>query len=69
MSKCTRKAKTEQAVQQGMEQHEGLVHALIQRQGGGELCYEEALQTSPSPCRRCQHHGTCRTPLRKSIRS
>ena len=44
MSKCTRKAQTEQAVQQGMEQHDGLVHALIQRQGGGELSYEEALQ-------------------------
>ena len=27
-----------------MERHDGLVHALIQRQGGGELSYEEALQ-------------------------
>ena len=44
MSKCTRKAVTAQAVQQGMERHDGHVHALIQRQGGGELSYEEALQ-------------------------
>jgi RNA polymerase sigma factor (sigma-70 family) len=27
-----------------MEQHDGLVHAFIQRQGGGEIPYEEALQ-------------------------
>jgi RNA polymerase sigma factor (sigma-70 family) len=27
-----------------MEQHDGLVHALIRRQGGGDLSYEEALQ-------------------------
>jgi RNA polymerase sigma factor (sigma-70 family) len=27
-----------------MEQHEGLVHAFIQRQGGGDISYEEALQ-------------------------
>jgi RNA polymerase sigma factor (sigma-70 family) len=27
-----------------MEQHDGLVHAYIRRQGGGELSYEEALQ-------------------------
>ena len=44
MSKCTRKALTAQAVQQAMEQHDGLVHAFIQRQGGGEIPYEEALQ-------------------------
>ena len=44
MSKCTRKGPTAQAVQQAMEQHDGLVHAFIQRQGGGKLPYEEALQ-------------------------
>ena len=44
MSKCTRKALTAQAVQQAMEQHDGLVHAVIRRQGGGKLPYEEALQ-------------------------
>jgi RNA polymerase sigma factor (sigma-70 family) len=27
-----------------MEQHEGLIHAFIRRQGGGEISYEEALQ-------------------------
>jgi RNA polymerase primary sigma factor/RNA polymerase sigma factor len=27
-----------------MEQHDGLVHAFIRRQGGGEISYEEALQ-------------------------
>jgi RNA polymerase sigma factor (sigma-70 family) len=27
-----------------MEQHDGLVHAFIQRQGGGDIPYEEALQ-------------------------
>jgi RNA polymerase sigma factor (sigma-70 family) len=27
-----------------MEQHDGLVHAFIRRQGGGDLSYEEALQ-------------------------
>ena len=44
MSKCTRKALTAQAIQQGMAQHDGLVHAFIRRQGGGQLSYEEALQ-------------------------
>jgi RNA polymerase sigma factor (sigma-70 family) len=44
MSKCTQKALTAQAVQQAMEQHDGLVHALIRRRGGGKLPYEEALQ-------------------------
>ena len=44
MSQCTRKALTAQAVQQAMRQHGGLVHAFIQRQGGGEIPYEEALQ-------------------------
>jgi len=44
MSKCTRKALTAQAVQQAMEQHDGLVHAVIRCRGGGKLPYEEALQ-------------------------
>jgi RNA polymerase sigma factor (sigma-70 family) len=44
MSQCTRKALTEQAVQEAMEQHEGLIHAFIRRQGGGDIPYEEALQ-------------------------
>jgi RNA polymerase sigma factor (sigma-70 family) len=44
MRKCTRKAVTAQAVQRAMEQHDGLVHAFIQRQGGGDIPYEEALQ-------------------------
>jgi len=44
MSECTREAPTAQAVRQAMEQHDGLVHAFIQRQGGGEIPYEEALQ-------------------------
>jgi len=44
MSKCTRKRLTAQSVQEAMEQHDGLVHAFIQRQGGGDISYEEALQ-------------------------
>jgi RNA polymerase sigma factor (sigma-70 family) len=44
VSKCIRKELTAQAVREGMEQHDGLVHAFIQRQGGGEISYEEALQ-------------------------
>ena len=44
MSKCTRKALTAQAVQKAMEEHEGLVHAFIRRQGGGDIGYEEAVQ-------------------------
>jgi len=44
MSKCTHKAPTAQAVRQAMAQHDGLVHAYIQRQGGGDIPYEEALQ-------------------------
>ncbi len=44
MSKCTRKALTAQAVEKAMEQHDGLVHAFIRRQGGGDIPYEEALQ-------------------------
>lgn len=44
MRKCTRNAVTAQAVECAMEQHDGLVHAFIQRQGGGDISYEEALQ-------------------------
>ena len=44
MSKCTRKRLTAQAVQKAMKQHDGLVHAFIRRQGGGDIPYEEALQ-------------------------
>ena len=44
MNKCTRKVLTAQAVERAMEQHDGLVHAFIQRQGGGDISYEEALQ-------------------------
>ena len=44
MSECTRKALTAQVVRQAMAQHDGLVHAYIQRQGGGGIPYEEALQ-------------------------
>jgi RNA polymerase sigma factor (sigma-70 family) len=44
MSKCTPKALTAQAVREAMEQHDGLVHAFIQRHGGGDIPYEEALQ-------------------------
>jgi RNA polymerase primary sigma factor len=44
MSNCTRKLLTAQAVKEAMEQHDGLVHAFIRRQGGGDISYEEALQ-------------------------
>ena len=44
MSECTRQSFTAQAVRQAMAQHDGLVHAYIQRQGGGIISYEEALQ-------------------------
>ena len=44
MGKCTRKPLTAQAVQQAMEEHDGLVHAFIRRQGGGDISYEEAVQ-------------------------
>jgi RNA polymerase sigma factor (sigma-70 family) len=44
MCKCTRNAGTAQAVERAMEQHDGLVHAFIQRRGGGDISYEEALQ-------------------------
>jgi RNA polymerase sigma factor (sigma-70 family) len=42
--KRTRKPLTAQAVQEVMEEHDGLVHAFIRRQGGGDISYEEALQ-------------------------
>lgn len=44
MRNCTRKRQTAQAVQAAMVQHDGLVHAFIRRQGGGDISYEEALQ-------------------------
>jgi RNA polymerase sigma factor (sigma-70 family) len=44
MSKCIPKELTAQAVRQAMAQHDGLVHAYIQRQGGGDIPYKEALQ-------------------------
>jgi hypothetical protein len=44
MSQCTRKPLTVQAVQEAMEQRDGLVHAFIRRQGGDDIPYEEALQ-------------------------
>jgi RNA polymerase sigma factor (sigma-70 family) len=31
-------------MEEAIEQHEGLIHAFIRRQGGGEISYEEALQ-------------------------
>ena len=43
MNTCKHKL-TRRQVEEGMEQHEGLIHAFIQRQGGGEISYEEALQ-------------------------
>jgi RNA polymerase primary sigma factor len=44
MSQCTRKRLTAQAMQEAMEQHKGLIHAFIRKQGGGDISYEEALQ-------------------------
>ena len=44
MRKCTRKRLTAQAVEKAMEEHDGLVHAFIRRQGGGDISYEEAVQ-------------------------
>ena len=44
MGQCTRKPLAAQAVQEGMEEHDGLVHAFIRHQGGGDIPYEEALQ-------------------------
>ena len=44
MSECIPKRLTVQAVEEAMKEHDGLVHAFIQRQGGGDISYEEALQ-------------------------
>lgn len=44
MGNCNRKTLSAQAVEEMMEQHKGLIHAFIQRQGGGSISYEEALQ-------------------------
>jgi RNA polymerase sigma factor (sigma-70 family) len=44
MSDRTPKWLAAQAVEEAMEQHDGLVHAFIQRQGSGDISYEEALQ-------------------------
>jgi RNA polymerase primary sigma factor/RNA polymerase sigma factor len=44
MSECTSKRLAAQAVEEAMKEHDGLVHAFIQRQGGGDISYEEALQ-------------------------
>lgn len=53
MTECTRKTLSTQvgdvyacrrAIEEGMAQHERLVHAFIRRQGGGAIPYEEALQ-------------------------
>lgn len=43
MNTCNHKL-TRRQVEEGMEQHEGLIHAFIRRQGGGEISYQEALQ-------------------------
>ena len=44
MNKYTGKPLTRQAIRAAMEQHDGLVHAVIRRQGGGDISYEDALQ-------------------------
>ena len=44
MRQYTRELLAAQAVQEAMEQNDGLVHAFIRRQGGGDIPYEEALQ-------------------------
>ncbi len=43
MNTCKHKL-TRGQVEKGMEQHEGLIHAFIRRQGGGAITYEDALQ-------------------------
>lgn len=43
MNTCKHKL-TRGQVEEEMERHEGLIHAFIRRQGGGEISYEEALQ-------------------------
>jgi hypothetical protein len=37
MNKCTGKRLETQAVEKAMEEHEGLVHAFIRYQGGGDI--------------------------------
>lgn len=44
MGHCTRKPLVGQVIQEEMARHDGLVHAFIRRQGGGNISYEEALQ-------------------------
>jgi RNA polymerase sigma factor (sigma-70 family) len=44
VGECTRKLLTAQGVEEAMERHDGLVHAFVRRQGGGDIPYEEALQ-------------------------
>lgn len=44
MSQYTRKSLTRQAIRTAMKEHDGLVHAVIRRQGSGDITYEEALQ-------------------------
>ena len=43
MYQCTRKSLTAQDIREAMEENDGLVHAVIRRQGGGNISYEEAL--------------------------
>ena len=43
MTNCNRKSLKTQAVEEAMEQNDGLIHAFIQRQGGGPIAYEDAL--------------------------
>ncbi len=43
MEHYTRPPLSGQALAAALEQHTGLVHAVIRRQGGGDLSYEEAL--------------------------
>jgi hypothetical protein len=41
MSQCTRRPVIAQPVQEALVQHDGLVHAFIRRQQGGDVSYEE----------------------------
>ena len=43
MKQCTRKPLKAQDIWETMEENDGLVHAVIRRQGGGDISYEEAL--------------------------
>jgi hypothetical protein len=36
-------------VEEALRRHDGLVHAFIQRQGGGTISYEEALPSAVRP--------------------